>query len=164
MKAALLNFARMEWREAKEQEIRKVRKPECSDEGSEAADGHLPSPQVSGEHSCWDQLPSGWISGNLSKDNANRKEGLMVSCTLCWVLYHMVSFHGFHNSRARDGISPIFQMKNWGQKRPGGLPKVTWLVSSRMGVKALKSIVFYISSPLQSDYFTHPVIQLAENL
>lgn len=52
MKAALLDFARMEWREVKKQEIRKVRKPGGSDEVSQAGDEHLLSPQVSNEHSC----------------------------------------------------------------------------------------------------------------
>lgn len=94
MKRPLFNFARMEGKEEPEQKTRGVREVGCPVKGSEAEDGGLPSPRVSSEHSCRDQLPHGKILGNLSTDNANRKERPMVSQALCWALDHMCNFYG----------------------------------------------------------------------
>ena len=45
------------------------------------------------------------------------------------------------------------------------LAQFTELASDRMGVNALKPTLFYkIHTLLQSNYFTYPIIQLAEKL
>lgn len=76
----------------------------------------------------------------------------------------MYSFHGVSQLWSKRGsTSPILPMKKLKLREIRNLAQFTELASDRMGVNALKPTLFYkIHTLLQSNYFTYPIIQLAE--
>lgn len=78
----------------------------------------------------------------------------------------MYSFHGVSQLWSKRGsTSPILPMKKLKLREIRNLAQFTELASDRMGVNALKPTLFYkIHTLLQSNYFTYPIIQLAEKL